>query len=203
MKMCVKMDMLIKGMISEKEMHELGAKHEGYKITELEFTAFWETFVTDCYNRFQKDEDSAKFEPSKFTKPNNSLSSMNRLKEDWPKVMELSPRKGQQRQRKQLMRIKLSSERCPYTVTSVKKQPKRPQSRRSYVRTSINYHKHSFSPLKVSRNNRKLRISPRLSSPFKGRLSSPFKGRLRSPFKGRLRSPFKQERADVYSLPQS
>jgi len=41
--MCVKIDMLIKGMLSEKEMHELvvGEKHQGYKITEKEFTAFW------------------------------------------------------------------------------------------------------------------------------------------------------------------
>ena len=175
-KMCVKMDILIKGMLSEKEMHELGVgeKHQGYKITQKEFTAFWETFVTDVYDRFQKGRDTAQLESCKFTKSKNSLSSMNRLKGDWPKVMELSPRKGQLRARKQVMRIKLSSERCPYTVTSVKKQPTRPQSMRSMVYTINNRQKHSFSPLRRARY--------KLSSPFK-------------------RSPFKQERADVYSHP--
>lgn len=182
MKMCVKMDMLIKGMLSEREMHELGEKHHGYKITEPEFTAFWETFVSDCQNRFKKDWDSKQLESCKSTIPKNSLS-VNRIKEDWPKVMEISPRKGQ-RQRKQLMRIKLASKQCPYTVTPVKKQPTRPQSRRSMVLISNNLHKHSFSPLRLSRFNRKLRLPPSLSSPFK-------------------RSPFKQERADVYSHPQS
>jgi len=169
-KMCVKMDMLIKGMLSEKEMHELGEKHEGYNITEKEFTAFWETFVTDVYDRFQKGRDTGQLESCKFTKFKNALSSMIRLKGDWPKVMELSPRKGQLRTRKQVMLIKLTSERCPYTVTSVKKQPTRPKSRRSMGYT--NRQKHSFSPLR--------RGCYKFSSPFK-------------------RSPFKKERADVYS----
>jgi len=185
-KMSVKMDMLVKGMVSEKEMHELAEKHHGFKITEREFQAFWETFVTDCYNRFEKQEKSNKLEYCRL--PKNSLSSMNRLKEDWPKAMELSPRKGQQRQRRQLMRIKLSNEGCPYTVKSARKQPQRPQSRRSMLHSN-NRHKRSFSPLKLGRYNRKLRMPPKLSSPFK-----------RSPFK---RSPFKRERADVYSYPSS
>jgi len=187
MKMSVKMDMLVKGMISEKEMHELAEKHEGFKITEHEFQAFWETFVTDC-NRFEKfGESKKKLEYCRLPKNSNSVPSMNQIKEVWPKLMELSPRKGQQRQRRQLMRIKLANERCPYSVTSARKQPKRPQSRCSMLPASNNRYKNSFSPLRRNRHsrNRKMRL--------------PSRPKIRSPFK---RSPFKRERADVYSHPQ-
>jgi len=185
------MDMLVKGMVSEKEMHELAQKHDGYKITDKEFQAFWETFVTDCYNRFEKKGESKK-KLEAHGLPMNSMSSMNRIKEVWPTVMELSPRKGQQRQRRQLMRIKLASEQCPYSVTSAIKQPKRPQSRQikrpQSRRGMYSYNKKiSFFPLRLSRTNQ----NRKLCLPSRPKISSPFK-----------RSPFKRERADVYSHPQ-
>jgi len=40
MSMCIKMELLIEGMISEREMKQLAVRHHGFKITEQEFKEF-------------------------------------------------------------------------------------------------------------------------------------------------------------------
>jgi len=79
--MCIKMDMLTKGMVSEKEMYELALKHNRLKITEKEFREFWETFVNFPGYADFSNLQSWSFPTSK------SVSTMNRLNNHCPEGM--------------------------------------------------------------------------------------------------------------------
>jgi len=135
MNMCIKMDMLTKGMVSEKEMYELALKHNRLTITEKEFREFWETFVMG--NADFSNLQSWSFPTSK------SVSTMNQLNRYCPEGMKPSSRRGRRRQRSHSMRIKSASDLNPYTSSHA---ANRAPSRRSSFRSPRGGHIPPFAP---------------------------------------------------------
>jgi len=141
MNMCIKMDMLTKGMVSEKEMYELALKHNRLKITEQEFREFWETIVMGNKNIFEGYADFSNLQSWSFP-TSKSVSTMNQLNRYCPEGMKPSSRRGRRRQRSHSMRIK-SADLNPYTSSHT---ANRPPSRRSSFRSPRGGYIPPFAP---------------------------------------------------------